>query len=372
MAKNLIRRMKLPEFSLWDKMKNKRKVISFDLEVTGRCNNNCRHCYINLGAEDKLAKEKELSLDKIKDIARQAVSLGAVWCLITGGEPLLRKDFFDIYLSLKKQGLLVSVFTNATLINKKHVEFFKRYPPRDIEVTVYGVTEKVYETVTRTPGSFKAFMKGLELLLENNISVRFKAMAVNSNVDSLEEIKRFCKSRTKDYFRFDPFLHLRFDGDQKRNEEIKTERLLSSRIADIERSDQERFQSLTKNCDRLINYDRHSYETKCTHIFYCGSGNKSFTVGYDGFFRLCSSLNHPDCVYDLKKGSVLDAWENFVPKVRSMRSNKKEFLERCKICPLVNLCLWCPAHAHLETGQLDTPVDYFCEIAHTREKLINA
>lgn len=371
MAEGLVTKLPLPEFSLWDKMKSNRKVISFDLEITARCNNNCRHCYINLPAGDKIAKEKELSQDKIKDIAGQAVSLGAVWCLITGGEPLLREDFFDIYLSLKKAGLLVSVFTNATLINKKHVEFFKKYPPRDIEVSVYGVDQEIYESVTRNPGSFKAFMKGLGLLLENDIKMRFKAMAINSNVDYLEEIKTFCKARTKDYFRFDPFLHLRFDGDRIRNEEIRRERLAPSKIVDIERSDKARLSSLEKNCDKLIYSGLHRPESNCTHIFYCGAGNKSFTVSYDGLFRLCSSLYHPGCIYDLKKGTVLDAWKNFVLEVRDIRSNKKEFLEKCKICPLVNLCLWCPAHAHLETDSLDKPVDYFCEVAHAREAMLS-
>ncbi len=82
----------LPEFSLWDKLANRRSPLSFDLEITARCNNDCRHCYINLPAGDPEAKRKELSLNEISDIADQAVGLGALWCLITGGEPLLNHD----------------------------------------------------------------------------------------------------------------------------------------------------------------------------------------------------------------------------------------------------------------------------------------
>ena len=358
----------LPEFSLWKKMKNQRNLVSFDLEITARCNNNCRHCYINLPVSDAQAKSKELKLSQIKDIVDQAVDLGALWCLITGGEPLLRKDFFDIYLYLKKKGLLVSVFTNAVLIKDAHIRFFKKYPPRDIEVTVYGINQEIYERVTRKKGSFQKFIRGLNLLLKNGIKVRFKAMAIRSNVTQLKEISDFCRQRTKDYFRFDPFLHLRFDGDKKKNEEIKSERLLPSEIVDIEQQDSERFSALEKNCAKLINPE-FSY-INCNHLFHCGTGNGSFTVSYDGFFRLCSSLWHTDCIYDLKKGRLRDVWHNFVPKVRDMRSNRKEFLEKCRICSLVNLCIWCPAHSHLETGYLDTPVDYFCEVAYARKDLI--
>lgn len=368
MSNQFIKSMPLPEFPLWGKFRSERRLVSFDLEVTARCNNNCRHCYINLPADDASVKKKELSLSQIKKIVDQAVDLGALWCLVTGGEPLLREDFFEIYLYLKKKGLLVSVFTNAALITNEHINLFKKYPPRDIEVTVYGTTKGIYEQVTRKPGSFAAFMAGLNLLIENNIKVRFKAMALRSNVQELPEIARFCRQRTKDYFRFDPFLHLRFDGDLKRNIEIKAERLGAEEIVAIEKADVERSNALEKNCDKLIRPE--FAHLGCNHLFHCGTGSGSFTVSYDGFFRLCSSLWHLDCIYDLRKGNLRDAWENFVPQVRERRSDNKEFLKKCRVCPIINLCIWCPAHAHLETGELDKPVDYFCEVAHVRQEAL--
>ncbi|KYK37946.1 MAG: hypothetical protein AYK18_08735 [Theionarchaea archaeon DG-70] len=360
----------LPHIMLWKKIKDKRIPLSFDLELTARCNNNCRHCYINLSDSDKQAQDRELSSGEIKDIVDEAVSMGSLWCLMTGGEPLLRDDFFDIYLYLKKKGLLVSVFTNATLITKEHVRLFKKFPPRDIEVSVYGVSNKTYELVTRRRGSFDAFMRGIDLLLNNNIKVRFKAMALRSNVHELPEIASFCQNRTKDYFRFDPFLHCRFDCNISRNEEIISERLTPEEIVVLEHSDPERFQTLEKICDKLI-IPEFSHTT-CNHLFHCSAGNSNFTLGYDGIFRLCSSLFHPDCVYDLRKGNFTDAWYNFVPQVRDMRSDRKEFLEKCRVCPLINLCTWCPAHAYLETEELDTPVDYFCKVAHARAKALKA
>lgn len=104
----------------------------------------------------------------------------------------------------------------------------------------------------------------------------------------------------------------------------------------------------------------------CDHLFHCGAGCGDVAVSYDGFFCLCSSLWHPDTIYDLKKESLKEAIENFVPKVRNLRSKNKEFLEKCRKCPIINLCLLCPAHAYLETGKMDAFVDFFCRVAHAR------
>ncbi|MCL4500966.1 MAG: radical SAM protein [Deltaproteobacteria bacterium] len=358
----------LPRFHLWDKMQERRAPISFDLEVTARCNNDCPHCYINLPAGDRLAREKELSLEEILRIGREAVSMGALWCLLTGGEPLLREDFAEIYLGLKRLGLLVSVFTNACLVSAEHVELFKHFPPRDLEVSVYGATRETYEAVSRRPGSFSAFRRGLDLLLGSGVKVRLKAMALRANVHELPVIAAFCRARTRDYFRFDPLLHLRFDGDPRRNEEIKGQRLSPAEIAALEQADPERAAALKKGCDRLIMPS--CTEAACDHLFHCGAGLGSFNVSYAGLFRLCSSLWHPDCVYDLRRGSLREAWDYLVPRVREMRSQEREFLEKCRACPLINLCLWCPAHAHLESGRLDNWSDYFCSVARARARAL--
>jgi len=367
-ADRFVSRRVLPDFSLWAKLGKKRAPIGFDLETTARCNLNCRHCYINVPAGNRAAKWRELKAAEIERIGAEAVSLGAIWCLVTGGEPLLRPDFFDVYLALRKKGLLLSVYTNATLVGREHADFFRRYPPRDIEVTVYGVTARTYEGVTRVPGSFAAFVRGLDLLIDSGVKVRLKAMALRSNGHELPAIAEFCRARTKDYFRFDPFLHYRFDRDSARNAEIESERLTPAEIVTVEKEDRERRRAMEKSCGRLIVPEFR--ESDCRHLFLCDAGGRNFVVGYDGCFRLCSSLYHPDCLYDLRQGSLAGAWNDFVPEVLGRTSDRPEFLERCARCSIINLCFWCPAHAYLETGALDLPVDEFCQLAHARAEAL--
>jgi radical SAM protein with 4Fe4S-binding SPASM domain len=360
--------MEIQDFPLWKKLKTRRAVLSFDLEITARCNHDCRHCYINLPAGDKDARSRELTLPEISDIADQAVTLGAIWVLISGGEPLLREDFPEIYMALKRKGLLVSVFTNAVLLREEHIELFRKYPPRDIEITVYGASQETYERVTRRPGSFAAFTNGLNRLMQSGVKIRMKAMAIRTNLHELPAIAAFCRARTKDYFRFDPQLHLRFDRDEERNAEIRAERLTPDEIVALERADEARFSALKNGCDKLINAE--FTHIGCDHLFHCGAGNGSFNVSYDGKFRLCSSLWAPETMYDLRSRALREAWEKLVPNVRDMRSRRREFLERCRVCPIINLCLWCPAHSWLETGEMDTPINYFCQVAQARAAAI--
>ena len=364
MSGAFVARQSLPDLALWEKLKERRRPLSFDLEITARCNNACRHCYIDLPAGDREAQARELTLAEIERLAGEAAAMGALWCLVSGGEPLLRSDFAAVFLALKRRGLLVSVFTNACLVTAAHVALFRRYPPRDIEVSVYGATRATYEAVTRRRGSFEAFRRGLDLLLESGVKVRLKAMALRANAHELAEMAAFCRARTKDYYRFDPLLHLRFDGDPVRNAEIRAERLSPAEIVVVERADEERFGALQRGCDKLIGPDHEG--AACDHLFHCGAGGGSFSVGYDGTFRLCSSLWHPEATYDLRSGTLTEAWDEVVPRVRDLRSRNPEFLEKCRRCGIINLCLWCPAHAALESGEMDAWVEYFCAVAHAR------
>jgi MoaA/NifB/PqqE/SkfB family radical SAM enzyme len=370
------RRTEIQSLPLWGELAGKRRPLGFELELTARCNNDCRHCYINVPAGDASARAAELTTEEVLRLGREAAELGAVWCLVTGGEPLLRDDFAELFVGLKRLGLLVSVFTNACLVTPELVDLFRRYPARDVEVSVYGATRATYETVTRRPGSYERFVHGLDLLSEAGVPVRLKAMALRSTLGELDQIARFCRARTKDYFRFDPLLHLRFDGDPARNAEIRAERLTPAEIVALERDDEQRFAALRRECEAgevfVLPADEHPSDL----LFRCGAGTAGFTVGYEGTFRLCSALWHRETVFSLRAdperagtlrpGALREAWETWVTHVRGLRGARPGFLERCARCDIVNLCLWCPAHAALETGDLDEWVEYFCAVAHAR------
>ena len=171
------RRINLDCFPLWEKMKGKGLLSQVSMELTERCNNNCIHCYVNLPIDDEEAKQKEITFAEIRKTVDEAAKMGCLFWYFTGGEPLLREDFSDIYLYLKRKGMRVTLFTNAILIDSEIARLFKKYPPQNLEVSTYGLSQKTYEAVTRNPGSFDAFMQGINLLKENNIPFTLKTAA---------------------------------------------------------------------------------------------------------------------------------------------------------------------------------------------------
>ena len=359
-----IKTIPIHQHPLWDQARGKRTLLSISLELTARCNNNCAHCYINLPANDPKARAAEISLEKIKEIIDESVSLGTLWVLLSGGEPLLREDFTEIYLYLKQKGMLVSVFTNATLISDEHIALFKKYPPREIEISVYGATPETHRQVTRK-NTFAAFLNGINKLKAAGIPFVLKTTLMRANSHELKEIAAFCKTHSDLGFRFDPFLHLRLDRDPVRNQEIMAQRLTIHEILELEADDPARISALKKQCADLRT-PKAGQQDDPGKLFRCVAGINSCCIAHDGTLKLCSSLTRKDCVYDLNAGSLTQGWQQFLPRVRGLRSTRRSYRETCGTCNLHDLCMWCPAVCDLETGDLDRPVPFFCDMALAR------
>ncbi len=348
-------------FPLWEKIRDKGLLSQVSMELTERCNNNCIHCYINLPANDEEAKKNEITFEEIKAIADEAANMGCLSWHLTGGEPLLREDFADIYLYLKKKGMGVTLFTNAALINAKITKLFKRYPSQNIEVTIYGLSQKTYETVTRNPGSFDAFKQGINLLKDNHIPFTLKTAALPQNFDEIRKMRDFTRSLTGEHLGVTLELNLgsRFNHASKRDH-IKRLRLSPDKVIQVLKQDEKRYRKdMERFCQKFLGAPMDD------HLFSCGAGIGGCHIDAYNNFQLCMLLRCPDCVYSLRQGSFKEAWEKFVPKVREIRASNEKCQEKCQKCFLKSFCEQCPAWSWMEHGTLDEPVEYLCEIAHT-------
>ncbi|MBN1668473.1 MAG: radical SAM protein, partial [Anaerolineales bacterium] len=122
-------------YRLTQKADQARLPIAGSLELNLRCNLRCKHCYVSHG-HGGIPGEVELSRAEIERLLGELAEAGTLWLLLTGGEPLLRRDFPEIYLAARRQGMLLTVFTNGTLITPRKADFFAEWRPFSLEISL--------------------------------------------------------------------------------------------------------------------------------------------------------------------------------------------------------------------------------------------
>jgi len=298
----------------------------------------------------------------------EAAELGCLPVRFTGGEPLLRNDFEELYLFARKLGLKVLLFTNAALITPRLAKLFVRIPPLEpIEITVYGLKKTAHEAVSRTPGSFEACRRGIRLLIDHKIPIFFKFPILPPNRNELPEFKLWSASIPS--FQGPPALIMIYDLRGRRDLEIKNRHIRNLRLSPpdiIHLLDQNRkpyVQEMQTFCSRFIG-------PPAERLFSCGAGNGRGCVSAAGFFQPCLLLRHPETIYSLENGSLQDALTRIFPEVRRIKAVHPDYLNRCARCFLKGLCEQCPAKSWMEHGTLDTPVNYLCKIAHAQARYL--
>ncbi len=163
-----VTRRELGEQPLWRQATP--PVGRLDIELTERCDNDCVHCCICLPEHDDEARRREMSTADVQAVLTQAAALGALSVRFTGGEPLIRDDFEELYLFARRLGLKVMLFTNARGVTPAIADLLARVPPLEpVEVSVYGMSAHTYDGATRRRGSYAQFRRGVELLLERGV-----------------------------------------------------------------------------------------------------------------------------------------------------------------------------------------------------------
>ncbi|MGN1194472.1 MAG: radical SAM protein, partial [Acutalibacteraceae bacterium] len=151
--------------------------ISGAFELTSNCNFNCPMCYVHgfQKGRDELSAKEWLSL------AQQAKKAGTLFLLLTGGEPLLRNDFEEIYVSLSKMGFMISINSNGSLV-EDYMPLFKKYPPSRINISLYAADKETYKSFCRAD-KFEKVVSAIEMLKKEQISVRLNSVFTAENYE---------------------------------------------------------------------------------------------------------------------------------------------------------------------------------------------
>ena len=340
------------------RLSGKRIPLGGSIEVTQRCNNKCLHCYNNLAAGNRDAREKELTLAEHCRIIDQIAGFGCLWLLLTGGEIFLRRDFLDIYTYAKQKGLIVTLFTNGTLIAPDIADYLAQFPPFSIEITLYGNTKDTYESITGVPGSFDHCMQGIRLLKERKLPLKLKTMAIVQNKHEIFDMKRFVEEELELEFKFDAMVNPRRDCSQS----PLAARLTPQEIVQLDLEDSDRVAEWKQFADRFNK--PMAAPGRVDSLYQCGGGFQSFAIDPYGCLSVCVLSGN---TYDLRKGSFKEGWEKFLLSLRQRKNTRQTKCSNCRIKPM---CGMCPANAELECREAEDPVDFLCEVAHLRAHII--
>jgi radical SAM protein with 4Fe4S-binding SPASM domain len=352
-----MRRQHYAEFSLGFQQRviGHRVPVSGTIEVTRRCPLECAHCYNNLPMGDQDARRSELSYEEHCRLLDEITEAGCLWLLYTGGEIFARKDFLDIYTYAKQKGLLITLFTNGTLITPKIADYLVDWRPFAIEITLYGRTKDTYERLTGIPGSYERCLRGIRLLMERGLPLALKTVAVTLNKHEIWDMQRFAEEELGLKFKFDNMITPRIDCSQS----PLAVRLTPAEVVELDLPDPERaaeWKRMHENFAQPTLPPQRSEEA-----YHCGGGVNSFAVDPQGRISICV-ISHVD-TYQWRTGSFQEGWDQFLYKIRQKKITR---ITKCIACGIKSMCSMCPANGELENGDPEKPVDFICHVTHLR------
>lgn len=321
--------------------------LSGSMELTLKCNVRCKHCYILYPG----ATDHEMNTDEVKRMLDIMSDNGVLVLLLTGGEPVTRPDFKEIWAYAKQKGFILSLYSNATLINEDLASFLASHLPRRVEITIYGHTEETYESVTGVRGSYQRFRQGVDFLHRYKVPIAFKTMVMKSNVHEFHDMKKWAEDQGCT-FRFDTMINPRINGDR----EVLKERLDPEQLAAFEAT-------LEGSREFMENYAQDIRRAGTTDsMFSCGAGVKSFHIDPAGQLHPCMLWRKSP--YDLRNKPLEEGWRDHVSNLRARKAPKTG----CNSCSNRGVCGRCPAASFLEMNDPGKSVPYHCKVGEARRK----
>lgn len=293
------------------KTKFSRLPFSATLEITSRCNFRCLHC---VQLEEIKKNHAELSLKEIYSIIDKLKKLECLRLNLSGGEPFLRKDFSKIYKYAVKSGFLVSIFTNGSVMQEKHIRLFKEFPPYGIRVSLYGGSESSYQEMVGRKGEFKKVISNISKLKENGINFKILAQISEINKSEAEGMKKIADNFEAN-FSFNAVYAPKSNGDLSPTElslspreEEKINRKLNLKESPVLLEDRFKNCRTTRDCI-MINYK--GKLITCPFGLMREKGYDVLGKGVKEVWQDCKGISLPDkCRYNYFRRYSFSEYEN--------------------------------------------------------------
>lgn len=341
------------------------ELMRLTFEITERCNLSCSHCYLKGSTATTSTHRAELDFENVCLILDAACEVGCRSVRFTGGEPLIRPDFSELYRHARNLGFDVSVNTNATLMSEEIADLFKESPPKALIVSIYGWDAVSYDHAVNHHGAYPLFTEGVAKLHRRGVPFQMTNPAVADLVRNRNRILRLAQvmgAWNALPYSWDLSLHAYRDPDVSAY-------IAGLRLTPMDAAAQRIREFNVALMDlKAIRSRRHQEHSP--RIFACRDVYKHLVVSAFGELLVCPCLRHPETTYDLTKGSLRYAIERHIPQLRKWQIISAKHHEHCQRCVLLKACPKCPAKSWTETGTLDEPAEYYCRVMHEESLLL--
>ncbi len=321
------------------KAEKNRVPLEVHLELTYRCNAQCVHCYcvVPRGLEEP-AERRELATDEITRLLDELAELGALYLIFSGGEVLVRQDFFDIAAHAKRRGFAFRIFTNGIGLTPERIERLAALEPLTVELSIFSADPAVHDSITRVPGSFDRLLENVSRLKALGLRIYLKSVVMKPNLSGLEPLHRLGKE-------LDVFLHMyacevspRINGDIHSPDRYQLD---EAELLDYLASPVWRKQ-LTPISDGPP-------EEAARQRLACAPGINGCCVDPYGTVFPCVALRVP--MGNIRERPFGELWHSPPPSIQQFLALQTYAdLPECRSCDLVEFCRRCHGDNLLERG----------------------
>ncbi len=292
--------------------------LSVFIELTRRCNCTCYYCY-----QQSLQQTKELSLEQWQQVFSQLKSAGALYLTLSGGEPFVREDIFDLLKEAKKQNFAVSLISNGLLISEVVAKQLKDFTVMDVGISFHAAERDLHDRLSGMPGCFDQAKKAVTWLRQEGIKVVLKHSVSTENFGQFKALQRLATQ-----------LDCAFECDCTVLPDTPGTASNYSLTVDQYKEFLTYMGQDSAGCS--VDDDQAA--------LHCDAGRSLCGIGPNGTLYPCIILPVP--LGNVTESSFMSLWEGDL--ANSFRKNEKSLSKECTLCALKVHCSRCHAVALLE------------------------
>ncbi len=325
--------------------------ISAHLDITYRCNERCVHCYLD---HDDHGEMRTL---EIVDLLRQLADAGVFFLTLSGGEVLMRRDFFAIVEEARRLLFNVKVKTNGVMVRDCEAQKLRELGVEQIQISVYSHRSEVHDRITKLPGSLKRSIEAIRLLKAHGLKVVIANVLMTANAADHRGVMTLARELSVPYT-LDPTITPKIDGDRS---------ILNFRAADEDINrvfhDSELVGDVEAFCAPPPPPDDDVMEG-----YPCSAGHTAIYVSPYGDVFPCVQFPLP--CGNVRQQSFAEIW-NDSRQLKEVRGIRARDLPVCSSCAHVGTCTRCPGLAYME-GNMRGPSSADCEKSFQRTGIVSA